>query len=1178
MALDTELLEITKDNLAEAQFMASNFIDKAVQNRIFFNVAGAEAVISYLEKFEIDVNRIASIHSIKRVVEKIDIADVILDNIHIDVRVVFNENEIFIPKSHFTLGIVPDIYAVLKYDKSFQRINFIGFFEASAINLNYHNEDYYFMEPDKLQSPFDMLDFIKNFKGNTEKKLTDAQFLKGRELSIAVADHDVTNEEFNEFLALLVKSLELRGLVLEYDNFETLASKVAFALQVSKTNRKEQIETVDMDDFMNMPDENFDNEESNKKPHESKNFDEEDANGDSLLDDDSEVSAEIAGAAAGAVIAGGSATGLSAQAASNEAIELASIAGDITDTVSDVVSEDDVSVIDDSSSNIADINLEVSDFATDSEDNLSDEVFDETIEIEDVQADEIQPVENESETTLPDDIISADGEENSSLNTDEIPDLFDEDLSDFPDLTLSEGELVSENIIEAEQTVDKESDTDLNDIAVEAAESETMSHSSSEYTEEMSDKESDLSIESDNIDSEENQELGAENLDSDVKPDDFEDDLSEDLDDFITEEPSEPSETDALSGINSEFADDEDEVSENLVANQIVSDDTAAETVKEEQDFSSFDAGDSLDIKDEDFSDIFEDDENNNDIDFGDSTDIPAEEIKQNDDNTSESFETDFSAYTNDESEQDLKEMPDESLSSFEDDNSVEDKQVEDDLTVNESIGDELGDISLESLDIDENMSDALDEDLTTDDSPSEVMKTEESSTEEPMSEQDEKSGESFDDDTESVDDELIFSDENEHVPPEEDSDKELFTGEMESFAAPSEEFIRSVSSDLPENEENLVNPDGFDDASAVSVAAVENIKAADDYGLVNFSDFADTQAVTPENEEISFADIDDFASFETISPLDEQNSEVDFVDEEAGIVIADTNIVKENSFVISDKNHNPGEIFIDINKDPSKVDISGSNEHLEELYNKGNALSDDSGLNNDVRVVGDKGKSIPLALGVGGIALVVLLAGIIIFSVSKFMNPQQDEGDSLVMNNNNNEQNLNNNLGTDVPNINPDSGNVVMNNNSPQASVPQKHEGTANSQPNVPAAASQPSKPIPATSFLSVKKLSWEVPDYVSTDASFRQYFQSAGKSLRASLSSDLLLATDYTYSDQIRLSILFSNDGTFKQARVLLSSGSSQVDNIVLQSVNQTLKVLKAPNSLGNDQSTTVILKIYL
>ena len=280
---------------------------------------------------------------------------------------------------------------------------------------------------------------------------------------------------------------------------------------------------------------------------------------------------------------------------------------------------------------------------------------------------------------------------------------------------------------------------------------------------------------------------------------------------------------------------------------------------------------------------------------------------------------------------------------------------------------------------------------------------------------------------------------------------------------------------------------------------------------------------------------------------------------------------------MITDKKHNPGEIFIDINKDSSKVDISGGNEHLEELYsNNSTVIPDDNGLNSVAPVVNEKGKIIPIVLGVGGLALVIMIASIIILSVSKFMNPIPKDNEPLVTDN----TALNNNLGNDVPTVNPDNSNVVMNNNAQsQSTVPQHAGSNANTGQNVQnAAVQQAAKPIPATSFLSVRKLSWEVPDYISFDTNFKQYFQSAGKSLKASLSSDLLLATDYTYSDQIRLSVLYNKDGSFSQAKILLSSGSAQVDNIVLQSVNQTLKVLKAPNSVGNDQSTTVILKIYL
>ena len=146
------------------------------------------------------------------------------------------------------------------------------------------------------------------------------------------------------------------------------------------------------------------------------------------------------------------------------------------------------------------------------------------------------------------------------------------------------------------------------------------------------------------------------------------------------------------------------------------------------------------------------------------------------------------------------------------------------------------------------------------------------------------------------------------------------------------------------------------------------------------------------------------------------------------------------------------------------------------------------------------------------------------------------------------------------------------MDQTSPIAPSAVQHKNNASA---VQAPASN--KTLAPTQFIEVRKLSWEAPDYVGADQAFRQYFQSAGKSLKLSLTSDLLLANEYIYSDQARVSINFGQDGTFKDAKILLSSGSQQVDKIVLQTVNQTLRVLKAPHSVGKDTSTTVILKIY-
>ena len=1162
MNLETELVEITKDNLAEAQFMASNFIDTSVQNRIFFNVIGSEAIISYLEKLGVDTDGIASIHSIKRIVEKVDIADVILKNIHIDVRVIFNEYEIFIPKSHYDLGIVPDIYAVLKYDKSFQRINFIGFFEPSAINLNNCNGEYYFLEPEKLKSPFEMIDFINAYSGTTDKNLTEEQILRGRELSVAVADHDVTDEEFNEFISLLLKSNSLRNAVLEYDNFETLASRVATALQVSKSNSLAQNEVVDFDDFVNMTDAPVDEVQDTESANEVKDEKPQDLNGDSLLDDVVDGVKFAAGAAdtisavAGAVE---DAKVFGANAVSDEAIELAGMAGE---TIADAAEE----LLDDGISD----NIDVTNVLE--EDIELSENFEKEAEISDEDS-QTSTSQNENQyDAVIEDVPKADNSVEPE-NIVEEDDIFGEDISDFPNLDLSEEDLTLDEISDNTSAADIEdsssdvgiseeqsvTENSIQDNIVDDSPNEPKQQISDESiseivekfdetdkTEEISEETADIqdkTLESEQtFDSEDStldeEELNLDNFDSDVNLDGFED--------FITEEPSE-SEIE-VSEIEEQNDDTNDDVvlsedadiseTESLIIEPDISEDAENTMLSGEElnDENILKTDEETVINDEDknISDESSDSENKELFDIGETLDV----------------ETDGFA--------DIFDSDDDSVFDIGEISEVPTGEVPDDPINFESIDLEINDANSETKDVENS---EIDSDVSENDADENILDEDLSSVR---------------DDIESGDDDLIIND-------SKSASADTTANGNEEFKADLDDISNGIGLELPEyvsEEKSSVLSEYSEDAHDFDELPTEQVEEhtdSDEYGLVNFSDFGDVPTTEPYNAEVSFAEVEDFANFETVSPIDD-NSEIDyFADDSAVDILLNSDTVKENSFVITDKNHNPGEIFIDINKDSSKVDISGGNEHLEEHYSSNSTvIPDDNGLNSVAPVVNEKGKIIPIVLGVGGLALVIMIASIIILSVSKFMNPIPKDNEPLVTDN----TALNNNLGNDVPTVNPDNSNVVMNNNAQsQSTVPQHAGSNANTGQNVQnAAVQQAAKPIPATSFLSVRKLSWEVPDYISFDTNFKQYFQSAGKSLKASLSSDLLLATDYTYSDQIRLSVLYNKDGSFSQAKILLSSGSAQVDNIVLQSVNQTLKVLKAPNSVGNDQSTTVILKIYL
>jgi len=140
-----EVIIIDEREKYNASASANAFADKKTINRVYVNTLGSEIVLKYLAAENIDISGIYNIHSIKKVLEEIDIADIMLPNIHIDVRTVYDENEIFIPKSHFEYNITPDIYVVIKPAKDYSKAEILGFFEPKLINKNNANKDYYFI-------------------------------------------------------------------------------------------------------------------------------------------------------------------------------------------------------------------------------------------------------------------------------------------------------------------------------------------------------------------------------------------------------------------------------------------------------------------------------------------------------------------------------------------------------------------------------------------------------------------------------------------------------------------------------------------------------------------------------------------------------------------------------------------------------------------------------------------------------------------------------------------------------------------------------------------------------------------------------------------------------------------------------------------------------------------------
>lgn len=143
---------------------------------------------------------------------------------------------------------------------------------------------------------------------------------------------------------------------------------------------------------------------------------------------------------------------------------------------------------------------------------------------------------------------------------------------------------------------------------------------------------------------------------------------------------------------------------------------------------------------------------------------------------------------------------------------------------------------------------------------------------------------------------------------------------------------------------------------------------------------------------------------------------------------------------------------------------------------------------------------------------------------------------------------------------------------------------------PSVPKVVEPPAAPPAETKIVSslskqagaapviLKSVAWQVPTSISNDAIFNKYLQIAGKNIKINLASDLLDTDDFAYNNKIKVSMTVKNNAPVKNVKVVESSGSKSVDELVLQSIKQTLKYINTPVMTSDVGDREVILVISI
>lgn len=1172
------IIYIENENKTEAEFMSKSFVKKEVKNRAYINALGAELASKYLASEGIDTTETHNLHSISKILEKIDVADIMLPNIHIDVRVVFDENQIFIPKSHAKLGIEPDIYLAMKLSPDFKFVEFLGYFEPARINKNKQNSDYYFIEKEKLSSPEKLTQYIKNFTGNTDKGISESDTLHARELFISMADHNISQEEEQELINLLILSNSLRDSILEFDNFETLSYSVgsSFASKLEELPAGEPVLTID---------ENLvDSESNDEQPEENETENSEEE--ENLAEENIEEQ-EVA-------------TDLDFSNTDEEEEEMvldeSFFSDDTTDDEEDLMNsttnveqpEEEPTPIVTEETQVEEDILPVQDNV---EENLDMDVdidldMDSSIDLDNI--DEDTPTENETPKEEAKTEQPKDEDPLSKIVGDALKKTIETATTAATAATAISGaaeanvartasteamklagvagdiveDVVKKNLESQHTNLDKidyaKTTTNANDVPEHIAAYDLSNAKIEADLEAEKAGQADAPTDLTELKAIDTNSKGYENIEQEAV--DFGNIEGGPVEEFRPETTENLEDLSHISAINSPTTPVEDldiKLTEEKIneANNLSDLNFDNSTIDINADGTSsidnlnFDLG-LENNSDENLVDIGM--TNELVIDNNNKSEEPISFDDFNQDLTEDSTIEDLSDAMLDETTFDTTTTEDVQTSTQEETQVVEELTTEEDLTTKEDFD------TLPSLEEDDIL---LDEDTTS-------------------------NVESFEAHT-TLEDDILDSD---FITEEETTEPSM---NEENTDTDNEESVDDFLAELSRDEDNTTSLESDMDTLSIEDTQTPeetdtDFTELDELDDLDLSTPEETQTeqehIQPEQNSDEELNLDDLTEIED-TPIETTNAENTTTEEDLITEPEQTEkafAVRENSIAISDKTFRVGEIPIDINN-PEVQNFEGP-EQLESLYNEDNvpgaALLQTPGRLGSARGNNSSKVGLGIGLGIAGIIIVLAMVGVIGFTVSKMLKPSEETPQPIT---DDATPTSTDNGVTDANTLNIDQNNVVNmdeTTNTPQTQqplTPTKKQQAKSTAPATVVPKNVQTKKIGATSFIEVKKLSWEVPDYISYNGNFRQYFQSAGKSLKLALTSDLLLATDFTYTDQVRVSVTFNQDGSFKESRMLLSSGSKQVDDIVLRTVNQTLSVLKAPHSVGNDESTTVILKIY-
>lgn len=228
---DNNFIEITQDDIHDAVYSSSNLEDN-IKQRAFANVLGGRLGIKYLKSIGFNATNQNSLYTIPAVLKDMDISDVNIDNIKVDVRIVPNPETLFVPKAQFEFNVTPDLYIFLVLSPDMSTASFVGAIAPDEINKSKEANNYYIIDKSTLYNENSLKKALKKSKPKSNLPINENDIIKAQALIINFIDGDIMNNEKHFIYEQLTKSSDLCEMFRQFQHFELVSTDLAHTNEI----------------------------------------------------------------------------------------------------------------------------------------------------------------------------------------------------------------------------------------------------------------------------------------------------------------------------------------------------------------------------------------------------------------------------------------------------------------------------------------------------------------------------------------------------------------------------------------------------------------------------------------------------------------------------------------------------------------------------------------------------------------------------------------------------------------------------------------------------------------------------------------------------------------------------------------------------------------------------------